>query len=221
MLNFCYVFCPFRNLIRLLLLLQVRSSQPTGCICSLLAFRRLFLVTLQSLKFAFFIYALDMRFLVMHRTLVTHKRTEWPCPSCVSWELSRLSSHPVFGAKVRDLSPAPDLSLKLMKYNGLNLHQAATLGVPVRGRLMEVGRSIEVCHDLAWTQAEKSLEILFPHYLQVRGKVDNKSGNERWRRAYCKRNDVFNAICSPELYNKIVTVVSAVDSVDEILWRDH
>ena len=94
-------------------------------------------------------------------------------------------------------------------------------GEPVSGRLMEVGRSIEVCHQLAWTQAEKSLVILFPHYLQVRGKVDNKSGNERWRLAYCKRNDAFNAICSPELYNKIVTVVSAVDSVDEILWRDH
>ena len=201
----------------------MRSSQPTGCICSLLALRRLFLVTLQSLKFAIFIYALDMRFLVMHRTRVTNKRSEWPCPSCVSWELSRLNFHPGEGRVKLRRGPlsSPRPITKTHEIQWLNLHQAATLGVPVRGRLMKVGRSIEVCRDLAWTQAEKSLVILFPHYLQVRGKVDNKSGNERWRRAYCKRNDVFNAICSPELYNKIVTVVSAVDSVDEILWRDH
>ena len=64
---------------------------------------------------------------------------------------------------------------------------------------------------------KKSLVILFPHYLQVRGKVDNKTRNERWRRAYCKRTDAFNPSCSPELYNKIVTVDSAVDSVDAIL----
>ena len=106
MLNFCHVFCPFRNVIRFVLLLEVRSSQPTGCICSLLALRR------SRPRHAVF---------SNQRTLVTHKRSEWPRPSCVYWELS---SHPVFRTKVReglssvgDLSPAPDLSLKLMKYN--------------------------------------------------------------------------------------------------------
>ena len=39
----------------------------------------------------------------------------------------------------------------------LSLHKAATLGVSASVCLMEVGRSIEVCHKLAYFLAQKSL----------------------------------------------------------------
>ena len=116
----------------LLLLLGSEDLPTQGLYLFLTRLETLLSVSLQSLKNAIFTYLSPYGtpstslFLVLHRTLVPLKRSEWPCPSPVSSELSRLSSHPVFQTKVRggfsfvgDPSSDPDLSLKLMKYSGL------------------------------------------------------------------------------------------------------
>ena len=45
----------------------------------------------------------------------------------------------------------------LLYFIKLDIHRAATLGVSASGCLMEVGRSIEVCHKLAYSLAQTSL----------------------------------------------------------------